>query len=104
MVPKLVVVRLVTGEDVIGNITSTSEEEIELSKAHRLVLIPIDQQGTQYAVELVPFSLYAKTDVYSFAKHSVITVFEPNDQLRQRFFKQTSGLDIPGNSGSLITP
>jgi len=75
-------VRLVTGEDLIGNITWKHSEVTVKNPA----MIVVMQAGEgRFNIGLAPYLPYAKEKEFHFREDSVLTRFEPNIELRNEY-------------------
>lgn len=95
------IVRLVTGEDVIGDVTSTTDKEIEISKS--FVIIPTQSApGQPVKLMLTPYMPYSKNDKVKIVADKLVTTIEPKDEILKSYQQNTSSI-ITGTKPGLIT-
>lgn len=88
------VIKLVGGEDVIADV-ETSEKFTILKNAYRIVMTP---EG----LGLMPFMLFSKDKNFPISESNVITMGDPEDEIRNAYSAQTGGVVLPMNK-MLIT-
>jgi hypothetical protein len=85
------IIRLVTGEDVIGNITSEDNKFVEISKS--FVIIPTQSApGQPVKLMLTPYMPYSKDDKVKISADKIITTIEPKDEILKSYQQNTSSI------------
>ena len=93
------VIRLINGEELIGECKDEGPIGIELSKVGIVQMIPT-QKGVN--IGLYPFAPYAKEEDFIFKQDHILTTFTPDVDLLNNYNKMFgSGIQI-ASAGSLI--
>lgn len=96
------IVKLSTGEELIGDIQITENNKVFIDKPRRLLAIP-DQQTRQLSLQLIPGSLFTKEDKLELnTDHIVVFPSEPKNNILETYREETSpivrapqGLELP---------
>lgn len=89
-------VKLVSGEELIGKITALNADIVTLDKPLG-VGYEMKQPG-KIGFGFLPYLPMAKGDARSFDRSHVINIVEPNDQLAQAYEQATSMIAVPNRS------
>jgi len=91
---KIVAVKLISGDEIVGKIEVLNAKEIVISKP---IAIGISQQGVGFA----PFMLSASEDApLTFKLEQVITYTLAREEIKNAYIQSTSGI-TPAGSGNL---
>ena len=94
------ILRLITGEDIIGNIIDETGENIQISKS--FAILPMQAQpGKPVQLVLTPWQPYTSDKELRLNKSKVITMSTPKDDILKSYESQTS--EIISASPGLIT-
>lgn len=89
------IIRLLSGEEIVGEISAETVHEIHISKPAMIQLVPSQSGGI--GVTLFPFGAYAAKDVFEFKRQHIVTTFEPSKELYNNYNKLFgSGLVVAG--------
>jgi len=88
------IMRLSTGEDIIGKVIETNVEKTKLNKV--FVIIP-HQQGPGKPVQLMMtlYSPYSKNDDIEIKSQNIISMVEPKDEILKSYQQNTSSILTP---------
>lgn len=90
------VVKLTTGEDVMGYV-----DEVELEGAGKvlsirnpvaIILRPTDERGDKFGVGLAPYAIYAENHTIPIMPSQVVSVFKPEQKLTDEYIQKVSGI------------
>ena len=85
-------IRLVNGEDIIGELDNETDDTITIINAGSVALVPT-QNGV--GMSIYPFAPYAEESNFTFKKQHIVTTFEPGKDLRNNYSKVFgSGIQI----------
>ena len=87
------VLKLLSGEEVVANITEETETTYRLKNPVKFVMMPVNQ--SQVGVEMHPFILLCKDEELEISKGFVIAVCNPVDQIEKSYAEQFSGIILP---------
>jgi len=95
------ILRLTTGEDVIGKIETKDEKLIHIKQA--FVIIPTQSApGRPVQLMLTPYMPYSADQIIVISSDKVVTMVQPKDEIISAYQQNTSSILTPGNK-SLIT-
>ena len=88
------IMRLSTGEDIIGKVIDTNTEKTKLNKV--FVIIP-HQQGPGKPVQLMMtlYSPYSKSDDIEIKTQNIISIVDPKDEILKSYQQNTSSILTP---------
>ena len=88
------IMRLSTGEDIIGKVIDTNIEKTKLNKV--FVIIP-HQQGPGKPVQLMMtlYSPYSKSDDIEIKTQNIISIVDPKDEILKSYQQNTSSILTP---------
>ena len=88
------IMRLSTGEDIIGKVIDTNTEKTKLNKV--FVIIP-HQQGPGKPVQLMMtlYSPYSKIDDIEIKTQNIISIVDPKDEILKSYQQNTSSILTP---------
>ena len=88
---KIKIIRLSTGEDVIGEVTHDDNHIVTLKKP--FVLIP-RQMGPGKPIQLMMslYNAFGKSDNITIAKDKVVFITEPKDEILKSYQQNTSSI------------
>ena len=90
---EILVCRLVTGEDVIGEITEGSKT-VTIIKG--FVIIPTQQApGKPVQLMLTPYAPYSDGDSIEIRADKVMSISKPKEQIKQNYITNTSSILAP---------
>jgi len=93
------IVRMITGEDVIGKVLRHGEI-VEVEKA--FVIIPMQHQpGKPVQLMMTPYMPYSADEKIIFADNKVVTIVKPKDDILKSYQANTSSILTPNKE--LIT-
>jgi hypothetical protein len=96
------VLKLSGGQEVVAKILDSDLQShdgwVELEDP--LMISPMQDEEGNIRIQLLPFALFSKSKTYLFNSTSILTVFDPIDQIEDSYRRQTSGL-ILANSQDL---
>ena len=93
MASEILVCRLVTGEDVIGEITEGSKT-VTIIKG--FVIIPTQQApGKPVQLMLTPYAPYSDGDSIEIRADKVMSISKPKEQIKQNYITNTSSILAP---------
>lgn len=98
--------KLSNGDELIAKIVDISADHIGLSKP-MLMMLAQDPRTGQPGVSMVPFWMVGgdRDARYPISKNHIVCMVKANTDATNSYIQQTTGLTIPGSSGSsgLIT-
>lgn len=80
-------IKLVSGEELVGDVTNTLQGEVQISQPLMVVIMPTGQGSFQ--VGLAPYLPYTEEKTFVYRKESVILQFEPNLQMQNQYKEMT---------------
>lgn len=84
-------IRLSTGEEIIGRISSTDGENSTITISDPILLIPAGEGK----IGMTYFMPYGKSKDIAINAAHVMFVTEPNEDLERQVVKMTSGIELP---------
>ena len=85
---KIFILKLSSGEEVIGKVDELGETEIFMTKVYRTVM-------TQEGVGIAPFSVLSDTDVViPFRKDTIIAYYPPSDLAEKDYLTSSTGISL----------
>ena len=92
-------IRMKSGEDVIGEIEHTKEGIIV---ERPVVLMQMPGERGQIQMGMVPWQPFSKSKKFTISKEWIVTISDPAEDIENSYRKQYgSGIDIP--TGQLLT-
>lgn len=86
--------KLVTGEDLIGEVELRMEGSVIIKDACAIVMIPAERN--QFSVGLAPYLPFAAKKEFTFDPDDVILRFDPANELRNEYMRITKkGIELP---------
>lgn len=85
------VIRLVSGDDVIAEVTQNETNNIVIKNAQRLLMTP-EGLGS------MPFMLFSKDKEFVISNSHVIAIGEPDDEIRNSYSAQNGGIVLAKNN------
>lgn len=86
--------KLITGEDLIGEVELRMEGTVMIKDPCAIVMIPAAQN--QFTVGLAPYLPFAAKKEFSFDPDDVVLRFEPANELRNEYSRITGkGITLP---------
>jgi len=70
--------KLISGEEVIGNLVVSKEGSVELKDVAAVMMMPSQSGNGSVSLGLMPFLPYADTKSIVFARASIVVEFDPN--------------------------
>lgn len=93
---KIVSFRIITGDEIIGQIESFDREYVWLNKPCALMM---QEQG----ISLVPATMLGDPDKpISYQRSSIIAYMTPNAQFLSVYEQHVSAIEIPGKQGLVV--
>ena len=96
MAKNLKLVRLFTGEDVMGDVLEITEKTIKIKEAVRVIVIP-SKDETQPGIALAPFTHWSKDKEVEIYLHCVMTVMNPITEFVNQYNSVYGGLVMAEN-------
>lgn len=96
MAKNLKLVRLFTGEDVMGDVLEITDKTIKIKEAVRVVVIP-SKDETQPGIALAPFTHWSKDKEVEIYLHCVMTVMNPITEFVNQYNSVYGGLVMAEN-------
>ena len=96
------IVRLSTGEEILGEITSDSGTVVTLKNPVRVVVIPTSDQNNP-KVGFAPFSQWTEDKELTLNKNHVTYIATPINEFMNQYKTMFGGLVVPPSS-KIITP
>jgi len=88
--------KLITGEEIIGELVEENEETFILGKVHKMSYTN-SPEGLAYT--MIPYMLSNVHAELEFLQNDVITSVEVDQDIEKTFLKETTGLDIATSFG-----
>lgn len=102
MATNLKLIRLFTGEDLMGEIIETTDRTIKVKNAVRVVVIPNKTTPDQPGVAFAPFTHWSKDTEIDVNSHHVLAVLNPIAEFINQYNATFGGLVVPDTK--LILP
>lgn len=93
-------IKLVTGEDIIGEMTMHDTGKVTVKNAFAVVMVPAAQN--QYTVGLAPFLPFASTKEMTYNREHVVLMFEPVSELANDYRRITGGIILAKSELKLV--
>ncbi len=94
------ILKLITGEELIGNIKSENADYVTIENPANIHMAPT--QDSRMQLYLIPYAPYADKDVFTLKQQHVIMHYEPNTDLLNKYNHMFgSGIQIAG-AGQLV--
>jgi len=90
------IVKLISGEDIIANVSEELEEAglLVLSKPLQIMMVPNGQN--QFGIGLAPYCPYAKDSIVPIRSGAVISIFDPETEMLNEYNSRLgSGIIVP---------
>lgn len=95
------ILKLVSGEDIIGDIKEVDvegKEFILVNKPMLVVMMPKQENPNEYAVGLVPYAPFAEGNQVPIMPQHIVSIYSPEAGLRNEYSTRFgSGLVVPDN-------
>ena len=95
-------VRLITGEDILGEVVDTDSKSVTIKNAVRVVVMPNKTAPDAPTVGLAPFCHWTSDKVIELNAALVLTTMEPITDFINQYNSSFGGLVVP--SSKIITP
>ena len=91
----LKIVRFITGEEVMAEVTSNSGECITLKNPIRVIVVPSKADPKNPQVGFAPYTEFTDDKEFTFSKSHVLTMFNPISQFVNQYNSVFGGLVVP---------
>jgi hypothetical protein len=98
----LQILRLITGEDIIGKVISDDEKEIEIENPIRIVVMPSKADPSNPSVGFAPYTQWTDEKVLTFKHEHVITIVKPITEFVNQYNATFGGIVVPNSK--ILTP
>ena len=92
------VVKLTTGEDVMGRVTEVELADhgkvLKIDRPTAIILRPKDEAGTQFGVGLAPYAIYAENHSIMIMPAHVVAIFPPDGKLKDEYISKVTGIAL----------
>jgi hypothetical protein len=95
MANNLKIVRLSTGEEIMGEIVSDGSSTIEIKNPVRIVVVPSQADPSNPSVGFAPFMQWSDDKTLTLSKNHVITQASPITEFVNQYNSMFGGLVIP---------
>lgn len=102
MAKNLKIVRLLTGEEILGDVQGTTNEQITMIDPVRILLIPSKNDPQTPSVAFAPLSQWATDREVHLNRSHVLTVLNPVPEFVNQYNAQFGGIIVPETK--IITP
>ena len=83
------ILRLITGEDIIGNIIDETGENIQISKS--FAILPMQAQpGKPVQLMMSLYNAFGKGDTITLSKDKIVFMTDPKDEILKSYEQNTS--------------
>lgn len=96
MAKNLKLVRLFTGEDVMGEVLDVGERYVTIKDPVRVVVVP-SKDETRPGIALAPFTHWSKDKEVQIFVHCVMTIMEPITEFKNQYNAIFGGLVMAEN-------
>jgi hypothetical protein len=96
MSAQVMLVRLITGEEIMGKVTE-SEHTISINKPVRIVIMPSKADPTTPTVGLAPWMEFAESKDFTIHKAHVVTIAEPIREFYNQYNSMFGGIVMPSS-------
>jgi len=97
-------VRLLTGEEILAEVVTDTENVLTISNPIRVVLMPNKEGSTTPTVGFAPWMEFSEDNEYSLDKSHVLAIMNPISDFVTQYNKAFSSIITPPDSGKLILP
>ena len=98
----LKLIRLLSGEDILGDVLATTDKSVTIKNPVRVVLIPNKATPDQPGVAFAPFCHWTKDTDLELNTTVVVTIMTPIKEFINQYNTTFGGLVVPDNK--LILP
>jgi len=98
----LKILRLVTGEEILGKVISDDEKEIELENPIRIVVMPSKADPNNPSVGFAPYLQWTEEKVLTFRYEHILNIVNPITEFVNQYNTAFGGLVVPNSK--IITP
>lgn len=98
-VDNLKILRLVTGEEIMGEVTSDSGSAISIKSPVRIIVVPSKTDPNNPQVAFAPFMQWSDDKVLTLNKNHVITTVTPIAEFVNQYNGMFGGLVVPPKTG-----
>jgi hypothetical protein len=102
MAANIKLVRLLSGEDILGEVLDTNDKSVIIKNAVRVVVIPNKATPDQPGVAFAPFSHWTKDTELELFKPTILALMNPIPEFINQYNATFGGLVVPDNK--LILP
>lgn len=96
------IVRFLTGEEIIGEITSDSGEAITVKNPLRVLLVPSKTNPENPSVGLAPYAEFSDDKSFTFNRNHITVVYSPINEFVNQYNSMFGGLVVPNSK--ILTP
>lgn len=96
------IVRLLTGEDLLGQVTHRSPDILKIQNPVRVVVMPNKLDPKTPNVGFAPWAEFSEQKVFEIDKRHVLCIMEPIKEFTNQYNSMFGGIVVP--SSSLIIP
>lgn len=93
MADQIVVLKVSTGEEIVGRLAEKSDEQMMLEKVRSLVMVPGPNPG-EVGVQLIPFMTSNVDGKLGISISHIVATSAAEDNLERMYLQQTSGIDL----------
>ena len=97
MASNIKLVRLLSGEDLLGDVLDNNEKHVVMKNVVRVVVIPNKANPDQPGVAFAPFSHWTKDIELEINKATVLTTMTPIVEFVNQYNATFGGLVVPDN-------
>jgi len=98
----LQILRLITGEEIIGKVISDDDKEIEIENPIRIVVVPSKADPSNPSVGFAPYTQWTDEKVLTFKHEHVINMVKPINEFVNQYNGMFGGLVVPNSK--ILTP
>jgi hypothetical protein len=102
MAKNLKLIRLFTGEDIMGDVLEVTDKSVKVKNPVRVVVIPSKSDPEKPGIALAPFTHWSKDKEIELYIHCVMTILEPIVEFANQYNSVFGGLVMSDNK--LIIP
>ncbi len=96
------IVRLLNGEDLIGEVIAQDDLTVQLKNPLRVVYVPSKANPEQPTVGLGPYAEFSDEKVFTFNRSHVTVIYTPIKEFINQYNSMFGGLVVPNSK--IITP
>lgn len=86
------IIKLVTGEDIIGVVNeaeiANGKKVLEVKAPHYIMMRPKKESTNEFVLGLSPYAPYAKNSIIAFVPGHIISVCDPNEDLFKEYSRR----------------